>query len=239
MRLIAILFVLFLLIPSVAQSTTDGSGYERADADTIEAQTNELLSQPRFKPHKKWWQLLLEKISDWGWGGLDLGEHSGWVSVIVWIIVIWCGLTLLAILSHLIWTIAIMVRNNSPNVSTGRKYQHFKRNDILTIEELRARMLENGQQGKYREALGLMLLLMLRRLDMVKVIRYHQSKSNGDYLREYRHGRGEEKDFRDFLMAFDRTIYGGGRCDKSSYRVMEQLFEAIDRRCCETEEATS
>ncbi|NQT20660.1 MAG: DUF4129 domain-containing protein, partial [Planctomycetes bacterium] len=75
--------------------------------------------------------------------------------------------------------------------------------------------------------IGLMMVALLRWLERADVLRFHQSKTNGDYVREYPQQGPGGGDFRKFALDFDAAVYGGALCDRRSYEHMNIIFERI------------
>jgi hypothetical protein len=71
-----------------------------------------------------------------------------------------------------------------------------------------------------------LMVLLLKRLHAASVVRFHESKTNGDYVFEFPRSRAERAEFRQFVGLFDGTIYGAAECDQGLYRRMKILFEA-------------
>ena len=81
--------------------------------------------------------------------------------------------------------------------------------------------------GAYREAVGLLMLALLRRLDETGVLRFDPSKTNGDYVRECRLALPAVGAFPQFVFACDEIIYGGRGCPSDSFERMNSLYERI------------
>ncbi|NQT21508.1 MAG: hypothetical protein HQ592_17520, partial [Planctomycetes bacterium] len=105
--------------------------------------------------------------------------------VIFWIVFAWCVIALLAILGHAVWTVVVMVRarglSSYPDISPAGR----ARARPGSYDELIKQMRELAGRAAYREAIGLMMVALLRWLERADVLRFHQSKTNGDYVREY------------------------------------------------------
>lgn len=202
--------------------------FERPDPETIRAETKEILSHRRFatrrSPLQKFRQWLAEKLSRLNLPSLGLGGGVG--RVVWWIIIIWCVLTLVAIIGHMVWTLATFLRGTRSS-RLGLKRPHFERLQERSFKELAEMMRELARQGKFREAIGVMMIALVRWLDGADVLRFHQSKTNGDYVREYPAARAGRGEFRRFTLAFDGTIYGGSKCDSNEYRRMNDMFEQV------------
>lgn len=198
--------------------------FARVESERIHAETRDILSQERFTPRKTLWQWLAEKLSRWE--GLDLEASSGWTRVLYWVVVIWMLLALVFILGHLIWTLTTMFGGRRAGKSLAADDLAVHR-QTLSLEELREQMRRFAEKGLLREALGVMMSVLLRWLDAARLVRYHNSKTNGDYLTEYPSAHPGRDDFQEFSLRFDRLIYGGGPVASVSYDRMNALFEQV------------
>lgn len=204
--------------------------YERADAQTIRSEAREILKHSRFKQTETLWQRfkrwLWEKLGNWRLPGSPLGR--GVVAVLFWGLVGLCILAIAAVLALLIWTIIFTARDRQGG-RRGRKgaVPQFSREDLASYEELRARMAQLAGQGAFREAIGLMIRALLRYLERAGTVRFDQSKTNGDYVREYSPARPGRDEFRRFVLAFDNTIYGRAASGPDDYRQMLTMFERV------------
>ena len=200
-----------------------GGPYERTQAETVRRVTREILSEPRFMPRTTFWQRVGQWFSRWDAPDIDLGGAG---TVLLWVLIIWCSLTLLAILAHLAWTVFVLVRSRGGGGITPRG-PRFVRPEELSYEQLREAMLRAGREGKFREALRLMMLALLRWLDGAEAVSLHESKTNADYVREYSRELGGYTLFSDFTRRFDLLIYGGGKCDAASFKELIALSEQV------------
>jgi hypothetical protein len=198
--------------------------FERVDAETIKMHTRQILSDIRFSPRKTFWQWLIEKLGRWEWPRLGLG--TGWTQVVLWVVIFWCILTLAAILIHLIWTILILIPSRAGS-SRFRRHLGSESLGSKSFEELFKIAQELAGNRAFREAIGILMLALLRWLDSGSLIRFHESKTNGDYIREYPTAHPSCKDFKKFVNVFEHTIYGGLQVDGQVYRQMNFLLEHI------------
>ncbi len=212
---------------AAARERAGGARFKRPDARTVHAETKDILSHPRFAPRRSplhaFWQWLREKLSRLRLKLPDLGLGPTASRIVWWIIIIWCVLTLAAIVAHFVWTGAILFRRPGAELKQPR----FERLRDRSFKELSAMMRELAAQGEYREAIGVMMVALLRWLDDADIFRFHRSKTNGDYVLEYpkeRAGRGE---FNRFAVAFDGAVYGGAECDRREYERMNDMFERV------------
>ena len=203
---------------------TKTSQFERADVETIKMHTRQILSEPALASRKTFRQWLLEKFSKWNGPKFNLG--SGWATLIWSVILIWCILTLAAILTHLIWTIRLWIRPKKyrKNAAGGTSSKPSK---IMSFEELYKIAQELADKGSFSEAISAMLSGLLRLLDSSGIIRYHESKTNGDYIREYPSNLASRNEFRKFILVFEQIVYGRFCCDRQIYSQMNSLMECI------------
>lgn len=219
-----IAFSAVVLSKGVETQANNVAQYERPDAETIKMHTRQILSDIRFSPRKTFWQWLIDKLARWKGPKLDLG--TGWAKFIFWVVFFWCVLTLVAILIHLIWTIHILI---SSRTISSRVHRHIGRESLgaKSFKELCKIAQELAGKQAFREAIGILMLALLRWLDSGSLIRFHESKTNGDYIREYPTAHPSCKDFKKFVNAFEHTIYGGLQVDGQVYRQMNFLLEHI------------
>ncbi len=212
------------LLDARAQSTVVAESFVRPDVAAIRAQIRSILSDPDFAPRKSAWQWLTEKLShidapDWNlppW----LGEG------LIWLLLIWCLLTLLAIIAHLIWTLIVFLRNKGGHFGANWRNSIPVAQGRLTFEEICRQMEELAAVGRYRESLALMILALVCLLDRRGILRLRESKTNGEYLREYPFERGDRAEFCQFVLAAEDYVYGGSTCPPHIYR---ELFSRFDR----------
>jgi len=220
-----------LLRPSVAvcaiatDAPLEQAQYHRADAETIRSETQNILNDPRYRPRKGFWQWLKEKI--FGWDGPDIDLGHTWPRIVFWIFAIWCVLALLAILGHFIWTVVVLLRGLVGKRGTSLRQPRFGRMAQHSYEDLCRQMDALALRGLFREAVGVMMVALLRWLDETGILRFHESKTNGDYVTEYPRASAGCEDFRRFVLAFDATVYGGEACKRRAYQELNAIFERV------------
>jgi hypothetical protein len=217
--------LLLTVMPALAATSADRTfQYERADAQTIKDCTQKIMADPQFASHKTFGQWIREKIRKWE--GPDSRLPKGIGAFLMWAIIAWCLLTLLAIFIHLLWTIWTLVRRpKSPGIAVGADGSILY--ERLSFEQLWDKSRELAQRGAYRDAAGVLLLALLRRLDASRVLRFHASKTNGEYLREYPGQTPGRPQFAEFVDAFERSVYGGVEVPKQTYETMNSLAERV------------
>lgn len=198
--------------------------FERADVDTIRMHTRQILSEPNLAPRETFWQWLKEKFSKWEKPDLHMG--SGWATLIWSVLVIWAVLTLVAILIHAIWTIRVLIwpgalRRNATGAQSSGTVK------VTSFEELSGMARALAEKGAFFEAISVMMVAMLRLLDSIGIVHFHESKTNGDYVREYPSDLTSWNEFKTFVLIFEQTVYGRFHCDRQTYGQMNSLMEQI------------
>jgi hypothetical protein len=216
----------FVLAGQASAFETLTEGYVRPDPAAVHSELQDILSDSRFAPRQTLWQWLSKKLMNWQ--PPDMNLPSWLARALVWALLIWCILALLAILAHLVWTLGILFGWGAypgGGSTTGRTLAERLRH--RSLEDLSTMMQELAERGEYREALGVMMIALLRWLDRAGAVRFHESKTNGEYVMEYSPDRRERDDFNRFVISFEGTIYGGRDCEAERYLSMCNLFERI------------
>jgi hypothetical protein len=211
--------------PASEQKRPPADRYQRADAATVKAEAEKVLADPRYAPRWSFWRWLREKLSHWSLP--DFHVPAGLSTVIIWLLLIWCVLTLVAILAHVIWTFVVLKRSRTAGGEVSLPQAAPQFGEGLTYDELVAGMREAASRGQFRRALAFMMLALLRRLDEAGTVRFHRSKTNGEYVREYPPAAGGRDEFRKFTRGFDAVVYGGRPCGERGWQEMMNLFDRI------------
>lgn len=222
--IIGILFSLSVLLYADEDTSSITSQFDRVDVETIKMHTHQILSEPTFLPRKTFWQWLSEKFSKWKGPKFDLGP--GWKTFILSVLTIWCVLTLIAILIHFIWSIGLLIRSDT-NSLRAKRASSSGSVKLTSFEELYKITQELAQKKAFREAISIMIVALLRWLDFRGIVHFHESKTNGDYVREYPSGYAGHDEFKTFVVMFEQTIYGGPYSNEKTYWKMNSLMKHI------------
>lgn len=202
------------------------SGFDRPDAETVRTEVQSILDDPRYAPRKSFIQWLLEKLRGRGRRS-GISWFGGPGDVLFWVVTVWCTLALLTLLGHAVWTVVVMVRARRRSSDPDALSAGSARDRPKSYKDLNKQMRELAGRGAYREAIGVMMVALLHRLESADLLRFHQSKTNGDYVREYPPQHPGEEDFRTFALDFDAAVYGGALCDRRVYEHMNNTFEQM------------
>jgi hypothetical protein len=239
--LLAVLLLGAVLAPAAGAEGADVSDPApapppaRPDAETVRAAAREILAGPRFAERES----ILERIFAWfreklrGWEMPTLTGATGWLAFLQWVILIWCVVTLVAILAHLAWTLHAMFggrRGGRGAGFGGLEAADLAEASVEDLERLRDRL---ARDGRFREAVAVMLLLLLRHLDGLGLVRFHASKTNGEYVREFPPGRDDRDAFRQFVRSCDVAVYGPAPCGAGVYERLGSDFTRIRDRADE------
>ena len=87
---------------------------------------------------------------------------------------------------------------------------------------------EMAAQGQLVEASHVLYSALLETLSRSGAIRFHTSKTAGDYARELRRaGAATASDFHTFAREFDRAVYGRGAVTRAEFEALLQAAEQI------------
>jgi hypothetical protein len=227
-----LLAVLLLAAPAYAQdgeAVTPGvaaaASFERPPADEIQSTADAVLADPRYRPHKTLMQWLMEQMQ--GWRGPDLDFSKGWLAVLYWVFIAWLVLAGVASLVHIAWTLFTMLRPAAVVPARRRGPPGLPEHLRLPCDALMGMAREAAASGDYRTALHWLMLALLRSLADRGLIALHQSKTNGDYVREVSDAMGAGQQVAQFAADFDRFTYGRTGCSRSDFVRMAESVERV------------
>jgi hypothetical protein len=212
----------------VAAEASGPAPYPRRDAPTIRREAQDILAQSRFQEHKT----LSERIREWfaelfgGWRP-DLLGLSGLGKALVWLLLGGCAVLLLVLLFFLARTVAQWFAGRGARPAPAAERAPLFE-EAATCEELRRRIDALVRSGAFRQAAGLLVVLLVRTLQPKGVLRFHTSKTNGDYVREFPAAHVGREDFRQFVQAADFAVYGRTPCGREDYLHVMRLWREAD-----------
>jgi len=197
----------------------------RADAATIKAEIREILSDSKYSSHKSLLDWLAGKLESLWPRGIRL--PSGTSRFVLWAVIVCCGALVLAVLVQVALALRLSMRRgaraaDAPGPRLGSETDYRR-----PFEDLDALCRQLASQGHFREALGIMMLALLRRHDDLGLLRFHRSKTNGEYVFEYPREHLCRDDFRRFVLAFDLAVYGGRVSSRDAFNQMTILFQRM------------
>ncbi len=212
---------------AAAAGTAGVVRFQRPDPDTVRSEARDILSHRRFAPRvslfERFVQWLREKLP---WLKLPaLGDGS--VAAVITLVLLGVGaIVLVALIAYGVhWLVLYLRGERGKGFHAGPV--RFERAADRSFAALCRTMRELAEQGRYRDAIGVMMGALLHRLDDAEMVAFHDSKTNGDYVVEFPAHRSGRSEFHRFALAFDDTIYGGSACDQGTYQQMNDMFERV------------
>lgn len=117
-------------------------------------------------------------------------------------------------------------------------YPEYFEESIFTQEaaaadenQLRSQAAASAEKGDFRDAIRYQYLSLLLFLDKKQLIRFRFSKTNHEYLQEYRISEGgtETESFAGLLAFFERKWYGMEPCNECDYQEFRAMYMCIVR----------
>jgi len=177
-------------------------------------------------PRLGWLKSILERIGRWLERLLGLlpegaGRSVSWLGWVVF------GFAVLLLVAVLVLAVRSLVRS----------FARSERRRISRVEALEppapsdpdallARAREAAAGGAYAEAIRLLYLALLLRLDAAGLLRYRRSHTNWEYLGMLG-AAGLREPFSSFTSIFDRKHYGREPATESDYGRCQSLFEQM------------
>jgi hypothetical protein len=183
--------------------------------DTVAA----IVSQPEFASAKRQsllsraFRWLVERIADlldWTRGSFDAR----------WIV----GLAI-AIVAFIVIARIVVDRR----LEAARRRGFTARGPRGDRQDLRALALQLAGEGRYADASHALYGALLYALTSAGLVRYHASKTTGDYARELRRGRSPlAEPVREFGRGFDRAVYGDTSVTREQWDALLAAAESIE-----------
>jgi len=227
--IIGLLTLCFLLSASGLAQEADNHEYKTSTIE-VRSELKNILQDPRFAPQRTWAQWLEIQLDDWDLQIRDIPNvpiGTFWANVLYWIFIGWCVLTLIAILLHVLWTLGIWPKPRHEAKSTKSSHAQDPNETWYqsAYDQLLHLMESCEQQERYEEALHVQRIALLKKCEEHKAVRFHPSKTNGEYRREFPAENPHQPRFQQFLIGFDRYIYGAVNVDLKAYESMKSLFQ--------------
>ena len=182
--------------------------------DTVAA----IVAQPHFATRQRqslfvrFLRFIISEINELL--GLLRGSIDGRIIVVAALVLI-----AVIVISRIVADRRLALRRRSSPTAVG---SHGSRRDAWAIAR------EMAAQGQLVEAGHVVYSALLETLSRSGAIRFHASKTAGDYARELRHaGAPTASDFRVFAREFDRAVYGRGTLTRSEFDALLQAAEQI------------
>ncbi len=169
-----------------------------------------------------WLQGLFQRVG---------GFLRGLPEWLFWTIVVWMILTLLAILAHLIYTLAMLLRGTSSPLRGNPKGSRMA-GELLGIKDLdfdtvyaEARRLLAA--GDWPAATRYLYVAAILWLDRQGWIAFKKSKTNRDYIDELAARARIQGSFRQLTADFEPIVYGGSSPNSSTIHNIATTVEGL------------
>lgn len=93
-------------------------------------------------------------------------------------------------------------------------------------DSLLDRSRRTAARGDYREAIRLLYLALIWKLNFAGLVEYHPATTNWEYLRSLRDGQSRPP-LESLTTIFDRICYGAARAAQPDYEECERLFDSV------------
>ena len=219
-----LMIVVMLFLTSNIGAAEPDFSYTRPDKSDILTHLENIKSDPEFRVSKSFFQELIEKLFSFKLPKFDISPKLS--KTISFVLFAWCILTISALVIHLIWSIWLIARPEELRVSISGQ----ESTDIIydkTFQELREMAQAYFNEKEYAKAIEMLMAALLKGLDSAGILRFHESKTNGDFIREYPADISGRKKFTEFIRFFDQAVYGRDKGYQDTFIVMENLMEQI------------
>lgn len=199
--------------------------------EQIRQAVDEVLSRREFADLPADESVWLKRLSDWfdslmGKVG-DLADRFPWL---IWVVVAWLVLTLLAILAHLIWTLYVWLKPSGGVFAPARQpvgagLLHGVRD--LQFDDVYRRARELFEQRDYAAAVRHLYVAAILWLDRQGQIAFATAKTNRDYQLELSGKPAYQQQFAQLTERFETIAYGSAAATMSDCREMTSSLEAL------------
>jgi hypothetical protein len=215
----------------VGQPPADSAGqsYQRRTRAAIE----EVLAEREFAdlhtdPYAFWRRLRDWILSLLGHFFSALGHLPGWV---LWIIVAWMMLTLLAILGHLVYTLSTVLGGASRASGAGPSARGHP-GELLGIRQLdfdsvHAEARRRLDAGDWSAATRYLYVAAILWLDRQGSVAFRLAKTNRDYIDELRAQDRLRGPFSRLTACFESVVYGGRPATVTTGHEMADTLEGL------------
>ena len=221
----------------IAQAQDAGAQQEEARVyrQQMKRTIDEVLASPQFSD-------MEDSSSDWAHRVLEwfrslftgVGEAAGGLPAgVLWSLITICGLIILAILLHAVWTAVVSLRQSRSDVSLFAESQE-PAGELLGIRELNAgdmarQARAHMAEARAEEALRYFYAAMILRLDEMRRLRYRPAKTNRDYLRELATDDAAYPAFDRITRAFEAAVYARRGAMLDDCRFADEALANLER----------
>ncbi len=202
------------------------------DTSSISRAVDEVLARPEFRPEseglmERLWNGVLELLDD-VFGGLfsSAAEFLGGDGLLARLVFWWMVLVLAAIVGHFVWT---LLQLRQPRTATaggpggaGGPPVNELPDASSALDDARAL----AASGRFADAMHALYAGTLHWLDTAGQLRFEESKTGGDYVRELS-ASPHRPFFRRILAVFYPVAFGGRIAQAQAFREMRASASAM------------
>ncbi len=196
-------------------------GTQGVEPEAIRAALDHIYRRPEFLRAER--TTLWERVARWAAEWLRSVELS----------VPWITDVFLALLAALALFLLVRISLGLVRLLRSRRAATAEaraaREAPIAPEDWRRLAQEAAARGDYLAAVRALYRYAVASLDARGVVRFHESKTGGDYLQECRGSPELAAGFARFLSIVERVVFGGRPCAPPLYRELDGMVEALSR----------
>ncbi len=168
---------------------------------------------------------FLEKVQRW----LRRAAMPSGMGTFAEIVLALLGIGALLLLGLALWLAirAILGNRRKPFARVDQEGLVLRREDV-SHDQLLSRAMALSDRGHYVQALGALLSALLKGMAEAGRLQWDQSKTNGQYLREYPVRQTDRDAFGRFVSRVEQHQYRWGRCSPEQFKDLYRRFEELD-----------
>ncbi|MCR9286572.1 MAG: hypothetical protein NXI23_04190 [Bacteroidetes bacterium] len=161
-------------------------------------------------------------------------ENTGFFKFLAILIAI--ALAVLVIL-HLMGTENLFAPKNKKIKTTSTEINIEDIEDNIHETELEGFIYQAIQNGDFPMAIRLYYMEIIKKLSLIKAIKWKKDKTNGEYLKELQ-GSKFHSSFKELTSIFERSWFGDAKINEVNFKKIEPKFQALMNRLSQVSSTT-
>ncbi|MFN0054851.1 MAG: DUF4129 domain-containing protein [Planctomycetales bacterium] len=215
-------------------------GVENEEAQRVRRELDEILAQPAFRrvrreveekaaptPYEEpgW----LKRFLKWLWDWLTKGGKALSQLGVLWQILAY---TLIAIVASLIIWLVVRAVNSYRQAAAERVTRTLRPEEgetalppgDVSADEYERRAAELAAQGRFREAIGQLILGAMSRIERGRLIRFRRGLTHRDYLRALRSRARPQQSFRNLVSVYEPVCFGRRPAHEAHFQSAQEAY---------------